>query len=84
MSRPSSTKPKLILITGAGGYLGLNIVNLFAKEAHKLRVSVRNKNDKAKTEIIQNAAKGIKQPIEFVEADLLNAESWNKALEGVK
>ena len=84
MSRPTSTKPKLVLVTGAGGYLGLNIINLLAKEPHKIRVSVRNKNDKSKTDIIQNAAKGIKNPIEFVEADLLNPESWNKALDGVK
>jgi uncharacterized protein YbjT (DUF2867 family) len=84
MSRPASSVSKVILVTGGGGYLGLNILNLLSKENHKVRVTVRSLNDKKKLEIISNAAKGIKNPIEFVEADLLNPDSWDNAVKGVE
>jgi len=84
MSYVTNSVSKLILVTGGGGYLGLNILHLLAKENHKVRVSVRSLNDKKKIEIISNAAKGIKHPLEFVEADLLKADSWENALKGVE
>lgn len=82
MSKTSGEK--LILVTGASGYLALNVINQLAKEPHKIRATVRNVNDKKKIEIIQNAAKGSKHPIEIVNADLLKPETWQKVCSGVE
>ena len=84
MSGLASSASKLILVTGGSGYLGLNLIHLLAKENHRVRVSVRSLNDKKKIEIISNAAKGAKIPLEFVEADLLKADSWDNALKSVE
>ena len=84
MSRANSAaKPKLILVTGAGGYIGLNVVKELSKEGHKIRASVRDANDKKKTEVISKAAKDNKYPIEFVSADLLKPDTWKSALKDV-
>jgi len=39
---------------------------------------------KKKIDIISNAAKGTKIPLEFVEADLLKADTWDNALKSVE
>lgn len=83
MSRASSASSKTLLVTGAGGYIGLNVINLLAKEPHKIRASVRNVNDSKKVDPIRKAAEGSKFPIEFVSADLLKPETWAEAVKGV-
>ena len=84
MSRASSAVPKQLLVTGAGGYVGLNVIKLLAKEPHKIRASVRNVDDKKKTGPIEKAAAGSKFPVEFVAADLLKPDSWGVAVKGVE
>lgn len=77
-------KEKLILVTGASGFVALNVIQQLAKLPHRLRATVRNLNDDKKVEIVKRAAKGSKHPIEIVSADLLNADSWSQACKGVE
>ena len=84
MSRASSASSKTVLVTGAGGYIGLNVINILAKEPHKIRAVVRNLNDAKKVDPIRKAAKDSKFPIEFVSADLLKPETWSEAVKGVE
>ncbi|XP_064456631.1 uncharacterized protein LOC135367346 [Ornithodoros turicata] len=67
----------LVLVTGASGYLGSHVVQLLVSEGHRVRAALRNVDD---AKFLQ-AFPG-KHQVEVVEADLLNEESWNKALEG--
>lgn len=83
-SRKTETSPKVILVTGAGGYVALNVIHLLAKEPHRIRAALRNVNDKKKVESVQRAAHGSKYPVEFVYGDLLNANSWIEACKGVE
>ena len=84
MSRVSSAASKTVLVTGAGGYIGLNVIHLLAKEPHKIRAAVRNADDSKKVDPIKKAATGSKFPIEFVSADLLKPETWSDAVKGVE
>lgn len=67
----------LVLVTGANGHVGYNVVLELLKNNYEVRVSVRNKNDPKKVSKFKNLN------IEIVEADLLNFESLKKATENV-
>lgn len=75
---------KLILVTGASGYIALNVIQQLAKLPHRIRATVRNLKDEKKIEIVKNAANGSKHPIEIVAADLLKADTWPSACKGVE
>ena len=72
-----------ILVTGSSGYIALHIVNLLLKDGHKVRGTVRNLKDETKLEPIRKLGLNAKYPLELVEAELLDAESWKKAVEGM-
>jgi nucleoside-diphosphate-sugar epimerase len=73
-----------ILITGASGFIGSHLAERLAKEGHKVRVLIREKeaktseNRKDSLELIE------KLGVEIVYGDLLNLESLKKAVQGVK
>lgn len=79
-----SSQEKLILVTGASGYIALNVIQQLAKLPHRIRATVRNLNDEKKINIVKNAANGSKHQIEIVAADLLKAETWSDACKGVE
>ena len=80
----SKGEPKLVLVTGASGFVALNVINQLAKTHHKIRATVRNPNDKTKVDIVKRAAQGSKHPIEIVAADLTKPDSWHDACKGVE
>lgn len=67
-----------ILVTGANGHLGQNLLRELKSRGHLLRASVRSLKDPLKTKRI--AALGI----EAVEADLDNPTSFRAAMEGIE
>lgn len=79
-----NNKEKLILVTGASGFIALNVIEQLAKLPHRVRATVRNSKDEKKVEIVKRAAKGSKHPIEIVSADLLKADTWTQACKGVE
>ncbi|CAF0869056.1 unnamed protein product [Brachionus calyciflorus] len=78
----AESQPKLVLVTGASGFVALNVIQELAKTHHKIRATVRNINDKTKVDIVKRAAANSKYPIEIFSADLTNPDSWNEACRG--
>lgn len=69
---------KKVLVTGANGHVGYNIVVELVRRGYQVRGSVRDMNDKNKTEKLR------KLNVELVQADLLDRASLDKATEGVE
>ena len=74
---------KLILVTGASGYLAANLIKLLLSKNYKVRGTVRSLKDPKKHEALYTLVPSKKQNLTLVEADLLNAESWDEAVKGV-
>lgn len=72
-----------VLVTGASGYIALHVIDLLLKQGHHVRGTVRNLNDSKKVDPIKKLGVNYKNPLELVEADLLNAESWDNAVDGI-
>ena len=71
------------LVTGASGYIALHIIDRLLKEGHQVRGTVRNLKDEKKIEPIQKLFANSKYPLELVEADLLNTDSWTEILKDI-
>jgi dihydroflavonol-4-reductase len=73
---------ELILVTGAGGFMALHVIDKFIKEGYKVRGTVRNLNDKGKIASLRHIAPEDK--LELVQVDLLDdAAKWQVAMKGV-
>ncbi len=68
------TNNKRVLVSGANGHLGNNLVRLLIKKGFHVRASVRNINNK-------ECFKGL--DCEVVQADITDKDSFVKALQGV-
>jgi dihydroflavonol-4-reductase len=68
------TNKNLVLVSGANGHLGNNLVRLLIKKGFQVRASVRNINDKECFKDLD---------CEVVQADITNKASFVKALQGV-
>lgn len=79
-----SDQEKLILVTGASGYIALNVIQQLSKLPHRIRATVRNLKDEKKIQLVKKASNGSKHPVEIVAADLLKADSWLNACKGVE
>ena len=64
----------LVLVSGANGHLGNNLVRLLIKKGFNVRASVRN---------MKNSTSLAELACEIVEADITDRESFKKALHGV-
>lgn len=78
---------KSVLITGANSYAGIYAIIKFVKEGYQVRTTMRDstKFQEFRT-VIQKTANFTDEQanaIEFLEGDLGNKESWDKAVEGV-
>ncbi|ESO10708.1 hypothetical protein HELRODRAFT_72599, partial [Helobdella robusta] len=72
-----------VLVTGASGYLASHVVKILLQDGYSVRGTVRSLKNPQKVEPlrdIERACPGC-QPLDLVEADLLNAESINRAVE---
>ena len=77
-----TSKQKLILVTGATGYLASNLIKLLLEKNYKVRGTVRSLSKK-KHLPIYNLVPSKKKNLSFVEANLNNPEQWNEATKGV-
>lgn len=83
--RAASAKPIApmnCLVTGAGGYVALHIVDLLLKQGHMVRGTVRNLANEERNEPIKKLASN-PEKIELVEADILKAEQWADAVKDI-
>jgi dihydroflavonol-4-reductase len=66
---------KKVLVTGANGHLGFNLVKLLVEKGYQVRATVRNANDSSKTAHLKPLG------VELAEADLMHPASLDKAME---
>ena len=71
----SNTSRKKVVVTGAGGHLGYNLVNLLIEKGYQVRATVRNPGSEA-------AQLLAKMNVEIVTADVLQPQTLKKAFEG--
>lgn len=76
-----------VLVTGVTGYVGAHVAQQLLLHGYKVRGTVRSTADEAKlTKLRQQITEGLPSEglpeLEFVEADLLNADSWPAAVAG--
>jgi len=69
-----------VLVTGASGYIALHVVDQLLKEGFRVVGTVRQLSDEKKIEPIRKLAVSKPDSLEIVEADLLDADAWNRAI----
>ena len=73
----------LVLVTGASGFLATHIVQqLLVKGQVRVRGTVRSLKNEEKVKPLQEMVPDVTYPLELVEADLMNEESWKEAVRG--
>lgn len=87
MTQTIENKNAKVLVSGATGYVGAHVVQQLLLHGYQVRGSVRSMADEAKmAKLRQDITEGLPTEglpeLEFVEADLLNAESWAPAVAG--
>lgn len=71
------------LVTGASGYIAMHVVDQLLACGHYVRGTVRSLKDEKKVEPIRKLAKNSKFPLELVEAELLDVDSWKNAVQDI-
>ena len=83
MSLEEPTSPPQVLVTGASGFVASHIVQqLLVGGKVKVRGTVRSLKNESKCAPLMKLVPDAKYPLELVEADLLNEESWIEAVKG--
>lgn len=72
----------LVLVTGAGGWVASHVVKELLKNGYKVRGTVRRLGDEKYSFL--HKLPGAADNLELVEADLLVAEGWTRALNDVE
>jgi len=70
----------LVLVTGAGGYVGAHVIKVLLDNDYQVRGTVRNINDEKKVGPLKKLS--TKGHLQLFEADLLKPETWPKAVAG--
>ena len=71
----------LVLITGASGFIATHLVQqLLSKGQVRVRGTVRSLSNEKKVQPLYNLVPDAKYPLELVEADLNNEDSWKEAV----
>ena len=82
MAAEAITIPQ-VLVTGASGFIATHIIQqLLTGGQVKVRGTVRSLKNEAKVKPLQDLVPDATYPLELVEADLLNEESWKEAVKG--
>jgi len=68
---------KHVLVTGANGHVGNNLVRLLLEQGYTVRASVRDKSDPAKTRPLSELG------CEIVEADIMEPDTLHAAVDGL-
>ena len=79
-ARPADDRP-LVLVTGASGYIAAHVIEqLHEKGTYRIRGTVRDASNEAKTKPIRKLKGG--DSIELVSANLTSGEEWKAAVKG--
>lgn len=66
----------VVLVTGASGYIASYVTKLLQEEGWKVRGTVRNLENEETVKFLKNLVPEAKHPLELVQADLLQPDSW--------
>ena len=78
-----STSKQLVVITGISGFIGLHVLHDFLKDgSFAVRGTIRGKTEAKIKPIREAVGEALFAQLEIVEADLLDAESLGRAIEG--
>ena len=73
------------LVTGASGYIASHVVKQLLVQGNvRVRGTVRSLKDEKKTQLLRDLVPDARFPLELVEADLMNEESWKEAVKDVE
>ena len=73
----------LVLVTGVTGFIASHVAQqLLRKNEVRVRGTMRNVKDEAKVKALQDMVSDARYPLELVEAELQNEESWKEAVKG--
>ena len=72
----------LVLVSGASGFVACHVVQQLQQAGYRVRGTVRSLKNEAKVKPIRELCPDAAHPIELVEADLLDADTWPKAVKG--
>jgi len=73
----------LVLVTGSSGYVAAHCIKQLLEEGnYRVRGTVRRLKNEEVCEALKALGPNARFPLELVEADLLDEESWKKAVEG--
>ena len=75
----SSDDVPLVLVTGVSGFIGSCLLKRLLEDGqYRVRGTVRNASDEAKTQPLRQLVPGAKYPLELVSADLGKDEGWKE------
>ena len=77
-----ATNGSRVLVTGASGYIATHVVRMLQEQGYRVRATVRSLKNEKKVKPLYDLCPNAKYPLELVEADLLNEESWVAAVAG--
>lgn len=63
-------------MTGASGYIASHLVRLLLSKGYRVRGTVRSLKNEKKLKPLKDLCPTAKHPLELVEADLNDPESW--------
>ena len=73
----------LVLVTGASGYIAAHAVQLLLSSGkYRVRGTVRSLKNEKKVKELKELVPDAKYPLDLIEADLQNKESWPPAVQG--
>ena len=73
-----------VLVTGASGFLASHVIHqLLESEEYQVRGTVRDINNERKTTPLYALHPNAKYPLELVQADLLEPDSWIRSVNTV-
>ncbi len=82
-NKMASQDAPLVLVTGVSGFIASHITHqLLTEGTVRVRGSVRSLENEAKVQALRDLVPDATFPLELVEAQLENVESWNEAVKG--